>query len=58
MVMLMFPYIIGVLDEYIAERQRMEELNSTVADLQEELEDLTASFTEAADRLRECYRTP
>ncbi len=49
---------IDLLDEYVTETEALGELHVEAQRLQQELEDLTASFLEASERLRACYKTP
>jgi len=44
--------------EYITERRMVDDLNRQVSILEQELQSLTTSLTQAAERLRQCYETP
>ena len=47
-----------LLTEYITERQMVVDLSAEVSLLQQELQSLTTSLNQAAERLQRCYETP
>jgi len=54
---LFFP-VTDLLAEYMSERAAIDSLRSQTEALEQELRALTSSFTEAAQRLNNCYKTP
>ena len=44
--------------EYMNEQRLVNDLRSQVFTLQQEIQTLTTSLTQAAERLQQCYKTP
>ena len=55
---MMWDFSTELLSEYASERSTVSDLRDGVRVLRAELQNLTLTFTQAAQTLSECYKTP